>query len=256
MVNGGFGKIGVGGRGDEVHAWPYEGISAIVSRTDQHAFERNEENVLAHQRVIQKIFSRFAAVPLPFSTILESETELENFLASRRNEFRDKLVRLREIVEPISPVPGSELVEETFVQSHESALRIRQLADEASKLRAISTAKADQSSMRELACEVRSLREELQALRHIDELLVPAVGRIKAATAAPGEASRDVGGNEELVREFGKLRDELKSIKMMQSNACDVKESAEKLMKELMERIEAARKSSTAPPICLGSAIC
>jgi DNA repair exonuclease SbcCD ATPase subunit len=240
MVNDGFGKIGMGGRGDEVYAWSYEGISAIVSRTDQHVFERNEENVLAHQRVIQKVFSRFVAVPLPFSTILESETELKNFLANRWNEFRDKLVRLREIVQPANPEPGLELVEEALAQSFASALTIRQLADEVSKLQAAPTAKPDQSSIHELTSEVRSVKEELQALRSMKELLADAVE--KTAAAKP-ELSRESAGSGELREQVNKLRSELDDIRRIQLEIRHVTESADEMLKGIMGDAGIAEKS-------------
>lgn len=97
-----FGRMGIGGRGDEVYSSPYKDISAIVSRTDRRVFERNEENVLAHQCVIQDIFSRLPAVPLPFSTVVQNKRELENLLASRYHEFRESLEKLQEIYRPVT----------------------------------------------------------------------------------------------------------------------------------------------------------
>ncbi len=130
-----FGKIGIGGRGDEVYSCPYKGITAIISRTDQRAFERTEENVLAHQRVFQKILSRYAAVPLPFSSIFENESLLQNFLAPRHDEFHNKLEQLAEIVQTANHDPGMELAEEALAQSFASALQVRHLIGELSTLR-------------------------------------------------------------------------------------------------------------------------
>lgn len=247
VVNEKFGKIGVGGRGDEVYGWPYKDVSAIVSRTEQHSFDRNEENVLAHQRVIQKIFSRFPAVPLPFSTILENEKQLEDLLASRYNEFRDKLEKLQEIVRPVGGDPGRELIEEALAQSFASALRIRQLGDEISKLQASPTATAD-SHIGGLVSEVRNLREELQVLRSLDKLVAAAIEKVKAATAQPEVTS----GSESrrLAEEIQRLRDELQGIKQKQSEASKLSESVEEVMKDLAERVGAAGKASKkgAPP--------
>ena len=97
-----FGRMGIGGRGDEVYSSPYKDISAIVSRTDRRVFERNEDDVLAHKHVIQDIFTRLPAVPLPFSTIVQNERELENLLASRYHEFRERLEKLQEIYRPVT----------------------------------------------------------------------------------------------------------------------------------------------------------
>lgn len=233
IVDEKFGKIGVGGRGDEVYGLPYKDLSAIVSRTDRRAFERNEEDVLAHQRVIQKIFSRFAAVPMPFSTILENEKELQNLLESRYNEFRDKIEKLREIVQPARPSPGRQLIEEALAQSFASALRIRQLSDEVTKLGAAPVVEPDRGVAEELASEVRSLREELKALRSMAKL---------PAAAAGSEVSRSAIGVKELAEDVAALRAELERIKKMQSEASGVWESAEKMMKELMGRAEGPGK--------------
>jgi hypothetical protein len=244
VVDEKFGKIGVGGRGDEVYGCPYKDLSAIVSRTDRRAFERNEEDVLAHQRVIQKIFNRFAAVPMPFSTVLENETELQNFLESRYNEFRDKIEKLREIVQPTRPSPGRQLVEEALAQSFASALRIRQLSDEVSKLAAAPTVKPDRSDVEELASEVRGLREELKVLRAIGKVPVASVEKV----AVRPEVPRDRVGMKELAEDVASLRAELERIKTTQSEASSVSESAEKLVRELMERAEGPGKPKARGP--------
>ena len=108
-----FGKIGIGGQGDEVYGIPYKDLSAIVSRTRRRSFERNNENLLAHERVIQEVFGRFPAVRLPFSTILESSGELEGFLAGWYNNFRGRLKKLQETAPPpISSVPSEPPIEQ------------------------------------------------------------------------------------------------------------------------------------------------
>lgn len=221
-----FGKIGVGGRGDEVYGWLYKDVTAIVSATDERGFERDEEHVLAHQRVIQKIFNRFPAMPLPFSTVLENETELENFLANRYDEFREKLDKLREIVQPARVTSGRQLIEEALAQSFASALRIRQLSDEVSKMGAVPTTESERSTSEELASEIRSLREELKTLRSIGKF---------AAAEPPSEALGSSTVVKELAESVAELRAELERIKKIQSEAGGVWESAEKMMKELME---------------------
>jgi len=117
-----FGRMGIGGRGDEVYSSPYKDISAIVSRTDRRVFERNEEDVLAHQYVIRDIFSRLPAVPFPFSTVVQNERELENLLASRYHEFRERLEKLQEIYRPITQLNPNiledNLLETTTLESN------------------------------------------------------------------------------------------------------------------------------------------
>lgn len=146
-VNEKFGRFGIGGRGDEVYGRPFKDVTAVVSRTNQNNFERNEENVLAHQRVLQKIFSRYIAIPLPFSTIVESESELESLMGTRHDEFHGKLEKLREIAQPVNLEPGSEVVEEALAQSFASALRIRQLSEELTRLGSVPTVEPQKDTL-------------------------------------------------------------------------------------------------------------
>jgi len=233
-----FGNIGVGGRGDEVYGSSYRQLTAIVSRTNKRNFERNEENVNAHQRVIQTIFYSFPAVPMPFSTVLKDEKELEALLASRYDEFRDKLEALQEIVRPVSGDPTRELIHEALARSFASAVRIRQLSDEVSKLQTSSVPSSEQNRKAELLSETKNLREQLHVLRSIDKHVVATADKARAVADEFGEE----GGSSELTKEVLQLRDELEGIRRMQSDARKLSDSLEGIVKDLMERAESARR--------------
>src|SRR3954449_9880320 len=46
-----FGKIGIGGRGDEVYTIHHAGLSAVVSETPLVVYDPTRDNALAHEHV-------------------------------------------------------------------------------------------------------------------------------------------------------------------------------------------------------------
>ncbi len=205
-----FGKIGIGGRGDEVYSYPYKGITAIISLTDQRAFERTEENVLAHQRVFQKILTRYAAVPLPFSSVFENESQLQNFLAPRHDEFRNKLEQLAEIVQTGNYDPGMELAEEALAQSFASALQVRHLIGELSTLRKDGRAKPVHGLVEELVREIKSLREEIRVLRSLERTAQLAAATVDRPVEQPNDEFHRTA-----VLQLKSFHDQLEKMKRM-----------------------------------------
>jgi len=139
---GEFGKIGIGERDDQVYAIDYEDIAAVVSTTSNEKFESSEDNILAHQRVVQRVFEDRLGVPLPFSTIANSQEEVLQLLEGGYTEFRDKLNKLDALASE-GPTGESnqqgakELIEEALSQSADSAVKIRQLNEEINQLRSM-----------------------------------------------------------------------------------------------------------------------
>jgi len=135
-----FGGIGIGGPGDRVRMIEYRDIAAVVSAPTKEKFERTEENIIAHQRVVQRVFEERLGVPLPFATIAKNEEEVLQLLKDRYEEFKDKLLKLSPLNEngrSGSSVGARELLEEALSQSAASAIKIRQLSEEIDQLRAM-----------------------------------------------------------------------------------------------------------------------
>jgi len=131
-----FGKIGIGGKGDPVYTIAYNDIAAVVSNTTKEDFERTDENILAHQQVVQRVFESTPGIPLPFATLMETDTEVHQLLEEHYGEYKDKLAKLGALGQPEPTTSGTrELMEELLAQSAESAVRIRQLNDEIEQLR-------------------------------------------------------------------------------------------------------------------------
>lgn len=135
-----FGKTGIGGKGDRVYTIQLNDIAAVVSNTSEEKFDSSDDNILAHQRVVQQVFEKKLGVPLPFATVVESENEVREFLEARHAEFRDKLTKLDMLNTDSSHdesarLSPNEVIGEALSQSAVSAVRIRQLNEEIRQLR-------------------------------------------------------------------------------------------------------------------------
>ncbi len=87
-----FGPIGVGGRGDEVLTVGYDDLCMVVSNHPMTRFTVDRENMLAHEKVIEKVMTEFDSVlPVRFGTVASSTDEIRNLLDRRYREFRNSL---------------------------------------------------------------------------------------------------------------------------------------------------------------------
>jgi len=168
-----FGHIGIGGSANEVHTVSHKDIRAVVSQTAAESYERNEENILAHQQTVQRIFQEHVGIPMPFSTIFKDKDEVIKMLESRYAEFKERLAALASFElnrggEAAARDPARKLIEGALAQSFASALRIRQLNEEVSRLRSAGQIASSPGSSR-LEEEVRLLREQVGNLRSMQE---------------------------------------------------------------------------------------
>ena len=95
-----FGKIGIGGRGDDVYTVHYKDLAAVVSRTPLVVYDPTRENALAHEHVneVVMIDNGFTPVPMSFGTLFKTEKDIVEFLeghlrraARRAAKMKDKL---------------------------------------------------------------------------------------------------------------------------------------------------------------------
>ena len=85
-----LGPIGVGGRGDLVSTIGFDGLSMVVSDHPLSRFVVNPENMVAHQKVIEKVMKEFRSVlPIRFGTIAATPDEIRNLLNRRYSEFME-----------------------------------------------------------------------------------------------------------------------------------------------------------------------
>ncbi len=95
-----FGKIGIGGRGDDVYSVHHRELAAIVSRTPLMVYDPTRENALAHEHVNEVLIEAgFTPVPMSFGTIFKTEKDALEFLKDTYDALRDVLERMKNKLE-------------------------------------------------------------------------------------------------------------------------------------------------------------
>src|SRR5215469_14729749 len=95
-----FGKIGIGGRGDDVYTVHYKDLAAVVSRTPLVVYDPTRENALAHEHVNEVIIEQgFTPVPMSFGTLFKTEKDIVEFLEDTYDALRDVLVKMKDKLE-------------------------------------------------------------------------------------------------------------------------------------------------------------
>ncbi|MBI2936030.1 MAG: GvpL/GvpF family gas vesicle protein, partial [Chloroflexi bacterium] len=85
-----------------VHTVPSHGLATVVSDSPAQEYESTRANLLAHQRVLEKVMGEFTLLPVRFGTIADSaspDQELRSLLERRFDEFDRLLVELEGKVE-------------------------------------------------------------------------------------------------------------------------------------------------------------
>lgn len=124
-----FGTIGVGGREDLVYTIGFKGLAMVVSNCPLSQLEVNPDNVIAHQRVIEKVMEEYNSVlPVRFGTIATSSDEIINMLGRRGRDFSEQLNFVENKVE--INVKGlwknMELIFKEIDQNHSAIQEIKQ----------------------------------------------------------------------------------------------------------------------------------
>jgi Gas vesicle synthesis protein GvpL/GvpF len=97
----GFGKIGIGGRGDEVYTVHYRDLAAVVSRANLQVYDPTRENALTHEHVneVVMIDNGFTPVPMSFGTLFKTEEDTIEFLKDTYDALRDVLQKMKDKLE-------------------------------------------------------------------------------------------------------------------------------------------------------------
>src|SRR5205823_815803 len=91
-----FGKIGMGGRGDDVYTVHFRDLAAVISRTPLVVYDPTRENVLAHVHVNEVTIEQgFTPVPMSFGTLFKTEKDIVEFLEDTYDALRDVLVKMK-----------------------------------------------------------------------------------------------------------------------------------------------------------------
>src|SRR5881397_2382253 len=96
-----FGKIGIGGRGDEVFTVHYRDLAAVVSRAALQVYDPTRENALTHEHVneVVMIDNGFTPVPMSFGTLFKTEEDTIEFLKDTYDALREVLQKMKDKIE-------------------------------------------------------------------------------------------------------------------------------------------------------------
>jgi hypothetical protein len=123
-----YGEIGVKNN-SLVHTVRSKDLAAIVSDFEGDSFEKTDANVLAHQRVVQKIFEKQRGIPVKFGTIHENEEDVRGVLEDGSADFKKRLSELApkkdEAPSLESVTAPTDIIAQILSQSASSAVKIR-----------------------------------------------------------------------------------------------------------------------------------
>jgi len=96
-----FGKLGIGGRGDDVYTVHHKELAAVVSRTPLMVYDPTRENALTHEHVneVVMIDNGFTPVPMSFGTLFKTEDDIVEFLKDTYDALRDVLRKMKDKLE-------------------------------------------------------------------------------------------------------------------------------------------------------------
>jgi hypothetical protein len=96
-----FGKIGIGGRGDEVFTIHYRDLAAVVSRAPLIVYDPTRENALTHEHVQEVVMNEhgFTPVPMSFGTLFKTDNDTVEFLKDTYDALRDVLQKMKDKLE-------------------------------------------------------------------------------------------------------------------------------------------------------------
>lgn len=86
-----FGRLGIGGRGDELYTVCHDDISAVVSDSPIKKYPISRENLIPHERAIEEVMETHTVLPVRFATIAEDEEKVRKILEREHDKFVDLL---------------------------------------------------------------------------------------------------------------------------------------------------------------------
>ena len=89
-----FGKIGIGGLGEQVYTIHHNDIAGVVSKTPVFIFDPTRENALAHEHVIEGVMKATTIIPMSFGTVFRTEEDIKEVLKSIYTSLKDVLKQM------------------------------------------------------------------------------------------------------------------------------------------------------------------
>ena len=89
-----FGKIGIGGIGENVYTVHHGDVAAVVSKTPVFIFDPTRENALAHEHVIETVMKAHTIIPMSFGTVFRTDEDIREVLKSIYPSLKDVLKQM------------------------------------------------------------------------------------------------------------------------------------------------------------------
>src|SRR5579864_3643884 len=89
-----FGKIGIGGMGENVYTAHHGDVAAVVSKTPVFIFDPTRENALAHEHVIETVMKSNTIIPMSFGTVFRTDADIREVLKSIYPSLKDVLKQM------------------------------------------------------------------------------------------------------------------------------------------------------------------
>jgi len=90
----GFGKIGIGGIGENVYTVHHGDVAAVVSKTQVFIFDPTRENAMAHEHVIETVMKAHTIIPMSFGTVFRTDDDIREVLKSIYPSLKDVLKQM------------------------------------------------------------------------------------------------------------------------------------------------------------------
>ena len=94
-----FGRIGIGGGGENTYVVTHGDIAAVVSRTPVFIFDPTRENALSHEHVIETVMKTHTIIPMSFGTVFRTDDDIREVLRSIYPSVKDVLKQMAGKVE-------------------------------------------------------------------------------------------------------------------------------------------------------------
>lgn len=97
-----FDFAAIGDAGSPVHTISCDGLAAVVSDSQRTRYESTRSNMMAHERVLEKVMLEYSLLPVRFGTVADSGAAFDNIrrlLRERHQEFIQLLMDIEGKVE-------------------------------------------------------------------------------------------------------------------------------------------------------------
>jgi len=122
-----FGPLGIGGRGDELQTIIYNDISAVVSNSPIISYSVSRENMLAHEKAIEKIMKKYTVLPVRFCTIAQDEDKVKKILEKEHDKFAELLKDLEGKKElGLKAIFKEEIIYKEIAQNYEDIKKLKE----------------------------------------------------------------------------------------------------------------------------------